>query len=89
MNGNVRMKAPEETTMDCQNGWYSQLRTQSVAIKLVSTEEQHKDQQMIFADSSRVAVRFQPTALPAMPMGRLLKIYEGCSEQDSQEECQP
>lgn len=58
-----------------------------MAIKLVSTEEQHKDEQKTFADSSRMAVRFQPTALPAMPMGRLPKIYEGCSEQDSQEEC--
>lgn len=51
-----------------------------MAMKLVSAEEQHKDQQKTFADSSRMAVRFQHTAFPAMPTGRLPKIYEGCSE---------
>lgn len=41
MNGIVHMKAPKETGVDCQDGWYQWPRTQSAATELVKTQR-HK-----------------------------------------------
>lgn len=60
MNGIVCMKAPEETGVDCQNGWYQWPKTQS-ATELVNTEAQTAEEDLC-SDCSRMTARFQHRA---------------------------